>query len=93
LDVVRVQDVGLAETPDPVILAWAAGEERILLTHDRETSPALPTTAFAPEIRCPASFSSAITCPRAKPSNNCLWPLNASISRTAETKCIISLSE
>ena len=39
LDVVRVQDVGLAETPDPDILAWAAEEERILLTHDRETVP------------------------------------------------------
>jgi predicted nuclease of predicted toxin-antitoxin system len=39
LDVVRVQDVGLAETPDPIILAWAADEERILLTHDRDTVP------------------------------------------------------
>jgi hypothetical protein len=39
LDVLRVQDVGLAETPDPTILAWAAGEQRILLTHDRETVP------------------------------------------------------
>jgi hypothetical protein len=25
---------------DPVILSWAASEERILLTHDRETIPA-----------------------------------------------------
>lgn len=39
LDVVRVQDVGLIETPDPTILAWAAAEERILLTHDRDTVP------------------------------------------------------
>jgi predicted nuclease of predicted toxin-antitoxin system len=39
LDIVRVQDVGLAETPDPIILAWAAGENRILLTHDRDTMP------------------------------------------------------
>src|SRR5437899_3151612 len=39
LDVVRVQDVGLAGTPDPDLLAWAAGEERILLTHDRATVP------------------------------------------------------
>jgi predicted nuclease of predicted toxin-antitoxin system len=39
LDLVRVQDVGLAETPDPTILAWASGERRILLTHDRETVP------------------------------------------------------
>lgn len=39
LDVVRVQDVGLAETADPIILAWAAEEERILVTHDRDTMP------------------------------------------------------
>jgi hypothetical protein len=32
LDVVRVQDVGLSATPDPEVLAWAAGEGRILLT-------------------------------------------------------------
>jgi predicted nuclease of predicted toxin-antitoxin system len=35
LDVARVQDVGLAQAPDPTVLAWAAGEQRILLTHDR----------------------------------------------------------
>jgi predicted nuclease of predicted toxin-antitoxin system len=39
LDLVRVQDANLAGSPDPVILNWAAGEERILLTHDRDTMP------------------------------------------------------
>ena len=39
LDVVRVQDVGLRSTPDPDILKWAAAEDRILLTHDRDTVP------------------------------------------------------
>jgi predicted nuclease of predicted toxin-antitoxin system len=39
LDLVRVQDVGLAETDDPDILAWAAENSRILLTHDRATMP------------------------------------------------------
>jgi predicted nuclease of predicted toxin-antitoxin system len=39
LDVVRVQDTELAEARDPVILAWAAAEERVLLTHDRDTIP------------------------------------------------------
>lgn len=34
LDVVRVQDVGLTETPDPTILAWAAaGQPRQLPQH------------------------------------------------------------
>ncbi len=39
LDVVRVQDVQLAQTPDATILAWAATEGRVLLTHDRDTMP------------------------------------------------------
>ena len=39
LDILRVQDVGLDATPDSDILAWAATEGRILLTHDRDTMP------------------------------------------------------
>jgi hypothetical protein len=37
IDLVRVQDVGLRNTDDPVILEWAAKEGRILLTHDVAT--------------------------------------------------------
>jgi predicted nuclease of predicted toxin-antitoxin system len=37
LDIVRVQDVGLASSHDEAILAWAAGEKRVLLTHDVST--------------------------------------------------------
>lgn len=37
LDVVRVVDVGLGHTPDPLILEWAAGEERVLITGDLNT--------------------------------------------------------
>jgi predicted nuclease of predicted toxin-antitoxin system len=39
LDIVSVRNADLSETPDPIILAWAAGEDRILLTHDRDTMP------------------------------------------------------
>ena len=39
LDVVRIQDVGLDAASDPSILEWAAVEERIVLTHDRDTMP------------------------------------------------------
>jgi len=39
LDIVRIQDADLAGSPDPTILAWAADEDRILLTHDRDTMP------------------------------------------------------
>jgi len=39
LDLLRVQDIGLAEVDDPTILKWAAENDRILLTHDRATIP------------------------------------------------------
>jgi hypothetical protein len=37
LDVVRAVDIGLAQTPDPLILAWAAEHDRILITGDLNT--------------------------------------------------------
>ena len=39
VDLLRVQDVDLLEADDPEILAWAAENNRILLTHDRATMP------------------------------------------------------
>jgi hypothetical protein len=39
LAIVRVQDVGLARADDLQILAWAAANDRIVLTHDRATMP------------------------------------------------------
>jgi Domain of unknown function (DUF5615) len=39
LDLVRVQEVGLQGKDDPEILAWAASQNRVLLTHDRQTVP------------------------------------------------------
>ena len=37
LDLIRVQDAGLRGADDPTILAWAAAERRVLLTHDVST--------------------------------------------------------
>jgi hypothetical protein len=37
LDIVRIQDAGLSGADDPTVLAWAAEQERILLTHDVAT--------------------------------------------------------
>lgn len=37
IDIVRVQDIGLSGEDDPTVLAWAADEGRILLTHDVAT--------------------------------------------------------
>ena len=37
IDLVRVQDVGLMQTPDPIILELAASQNRVVVTHDRNT--------------------------------------------------------
>lgn len=39
LDIVRVQDLEIAGADDSTVLAWAARETRILLTHDAKTIP------------------------------------------------------
>jgi len=37
LEILRVQDVGLAQTPDPAILAWASANGTIVVSHDVST--------------------------------------------------------
>jgi len=37
LDIVGVQDVGLGGMDDPSVLAWAADQGRVLVTHDVNT--------------------------------------------------------
>src|SRR5262245_65832287 len=39
LDAVTTFDEGLSEAPDPELLAWAAENGRILVTHDYQTMP------------------------------------------------------
>ena len=39
IDAVRAQDVGLTRIDDEALLAWAAEQGRIVLTHDRQTMP------------------------------------------------------
>ena len=37
IDIVRVQDVGLRTRPDPVVIAWATRNGRLIVTNDFET--------------------------------------------------------
>ncbi|MBE2224053.1 MAG: DUF5615 family PIN-like protein [Anaerolineae bacterium] len=39
LDIVRIQDTVVAGKDDATVLAWAADEGHILLTHDQKTIP------------------------------------------------------
>lgn len=47
LELVRIQDVGLAKANDPAILEWAAVHDYILLTHDQATLPDFAYTRVA----------------------------------------------
>ena len=37
LDMVRVQDIGLRHTPDPIVLEWAAQEGCVVVSVDKKT--------------------------------------------------------
>ncbi len=37
MNVLTVQEVSLTNVDDPIILAWAAQDERVVLTHDAKT--------------------------------------------------------
>ena len=39
LDLVILQETELKGAKDPAVLAWAANEHRIVVTHDRDTMP------------------------------------------------------
>lgn len=56
LDLIRLQDIGLAEADDPTILAWAAADNRILLTHDRATMPDFAYARVVPGQPTPGVF-------------------------------------
>ena len=53
LDLVRVQDVGLMHSADPDILAWAATEGRIVLSHDRNTMTRFASQCVNPSASQP----------------------------------------
>jgi predicted nuclease of predicted toxin-antitoxin system len=56
LDLCRVQDVGLEGADDPTILAWAAANDRIVLTHDHATMPDFAYTRVAAGLPMPGVF-------------------------------------
>lgn len=53
LDIVRVQDMGLYSASDQDILAWAAEQKRILLTHDARTVPMYARRRIEAGLRMP----------------------------------------
>jgi hypothetical protein len=57
LDIVRVQDVGLSQQADPAVLAWAAREGRVLLTHDVSTMTRHAYTRINSGLPMPGVFA------------------------------------
>ena len=57
LDIVRAQDAGLRSADDPTVLAWAASEERVLLTHDVNTLIESAYERIALGARVPGVFA------------------------------------
>ncbi|MBI2941698.1 MAG: DUF5615 family PIN-like protein [Chloroflexi bacterium] len=68
LDLVRVQDVGLAGADDPTVLEWAAREGRILLTHDVTTITRYAYERIQVGLPMPGVFEVAPTMPGCPPS-------------------------
>jgi hypothetical protein len=56
LDLVRVQDVALAQTPDADILEWAGSQGRVLLSHDVSTVPPIAYQRVADGKSMPGVF-------------------------------------
>jgi predicted nuclease of predicted toxin-antitoxin system len=72
LDLVRVFDVGLAGAEDPEVLAWAAENDRILLTHDRATMPDFAYYRIAAGLPLPEYSSRTTgTRPGKRSTNSC----------------------
>lgn len=63
LDIVRVQDVGLSGADDHAVLDWAAGEGRILLTHDVSTLVGLAVERVAADLPMPGIFAARLKTP------------------------------
>lgn len=56
LDILRVQDAGLAGRNDEEVLAWAASEGRILITHDVTTMKQTAYDRIAAGLPMPGVF-------------------------------------
>ena len=59
IDIVRVQDIGLAGAEDPDVLARAAEEGRVLLTHDVRTITAFAYERVEHGLKMPGVFEAA----------------------------------
>lgn len=95
-DIVRVHDVGLRTLDDPTILAWAADNSRLLVSHDVKTIPTLAYEQVIAGLPMPGVFVLRSTMPIAvaideleliaEASEADEWAIRSSISRCARNR-------
>jgi hypothetical protein len=83
LDVIRAVDVGLASTPDPGLLEWAAVEGRILLTHDVNTVPGFAHDRVRAGLPMPGVF----LVPKAMPISDAIDDLELAVQAQSSDDC------
>jgi len=66
LEIVRVQDAGLAGAEDPAVLDWAAREGRVLFTHDVSTMTHCAYQRAQAGLRMPGPFEVSRSIPIAR---------------------------
>ena len=54
--IIRAQYVALDRAEDPAVLAWAAEDERIVISHDRATMPDFAYNRVAQDLPMPGVF-------------------------------------
>ena len=79
LDIVRVQDAGLSGMDDPSLLAWAAAQDRVLITHDVSTMTAYAYRRVACGEHMPGVFEVSRSIPIAAAIDNILLLSECSI--------------
>jgi predicted nuclease of predicted toxin-antitoxin system len=71
LDTLRVQDAGLQSGDDPTVLAWAATEGRVLVSHDVSTLTAHAYARVRAGQPMPGLVEAGPTCPWQPPLKTC----------------------
>lgn len=82
LDLVRVQDTHLYQKDDPTILAWAADQNRVLLTHDFKTMPDFVRERFEQNLL----VSGIIFIPKSLPVNQVVEELLIALGATNDNE-------
>lgn len=80
LDAVTALQAGLDRKSDPEILAWAAEQNRVVLTHDRNTMPALAYN----RVRNGEAMAGVFIVPREMPVGKAIAELEVLIACSLE---------